>query len=703
MSFLSLKGWYVDYTEGLPALRLSIIDEGYITQPTDTPANAVYKSRILNAEEFSFSMLGTFWPLDGEGAPIGAASYAPLQIDNYDGTFDALVGANLRDMRVKVYLVPASMLGGATTVASSRPVFTAVIDDIKSSSTDVVTITLRGVLATFDRTLPVRRFPPFANSAVAGTSLPILLGACRSVTPPSVDGPNRIYQLSDGQVTNVVAVRDKGAPLDPSATPPQFTPARNSTCLQLQTDPEGKLTVDASSVGTQAPTPGVPDILGGKGLLTDWPNASNPPTGWTYGNPAYGTFARLDHNQSPQDYVAAITTSKAYSPSSGSYGQYMSYPANLQPGKTYRISFMLYRTLAQYGAKVGLMVRTDLTQYSPGAISDNLLPLQQPLFQAQAYTYVYTCPPGAARPIYMIAVGDPSYSAAAVYWYGLQIQEMGQYVEQPLLGAGLSTMFRELLVVRDGQDPSVYADSDLQAIDGSSNYQIGRYYSEPPNILSALRELCDTYCATVFEDSDGVIRVARLADPAYGIPIADFGPANILPTVDVSEVSAEYLTTRIGARRNWSPSTDSDFVSDTVTLPIAKREAMKRTSQFERTATVVPAGHYSAALNAPVFHSLHDDPDQAQGEINRVVSLFAPATLYGRDPFSGKRRVVTIEATFDDPTSIGLTTKCALQDLLIGKIVSVTYPKRGLSNALGYVLGTAPYPFAGKIKLWVFV
>lgn len=702
MAYSLFQGWYVDNTEGIATIYFSIVEEGLLTRSTDTPASKAFQPRILNPETFSIRKTANWWPFRGGGA---LSAYGNLQIWNGDGAFDFLISADLRDAIVVFKLPPAGMLAGATTVADSDVLATCVLDKATSSDEDIITLTFKDTIARLDKVLPMRRFPPFADAAVAGRAMPLWLGACRNVTPPWLDGENLIAQLGDAALTSITAVRDKGANLDLHADPPQYYATNSSTCIQLRDPPDGKITIDGSSVGEQTPIPGDDDILDGGGLLTDWPVSTDPPTGWSLGNPTYGTLTRLtEANTGAQDYVAAITTSRAYNPQSSSFGQYMvfddgSTAVQLEPGKTYRISFTLLRTTGPIIPGIGLMCRTDLTNSIDGSVSDHLQPLQAPNFGDEfTYSYLYKCPEGSSRSIYMIAVGNPSYTAIGVQWYGLRVEEIGQFQDLPLLGIPLKSYFSEIMA-RAGEPQSIFNASDLEYLDDTYGYSIGRYFDEPPNIIDALQEAADTYCATIFTDADGLIRTRQFVDPKLGTPVCDFTPVNVDRPIEVSECEVPFLTTRAGYRRNWSPYGDGDYVSDTDLVTIEQRQRYSQTSQYEVESTHTPAGHYAAVINAPPFDMLGDVGSEMQAEITRVNAPFSPQIYDDGTISNGKRRRVRFTASFNDPGTLGVTTTIAVRDFLLGDVVSFSYDTHGFDETPMIVDDIELFPFAGEIKI----
>jgi hypothetical protein len=699
-------GWYITNTEGIATLYLSIVDEGYVTQSTDSPSSKVHHPRILNAESFNIRKSISFWPWGRAGASFG---YGSLTLDNYDGMFNELLTADLRDATVIFHLPLAQAFGGASSLSSIDPIATAVLDRI-SGNDDTVTLTLKDPLSRYDRTLPCRFCPPFYDSNAANRMVPITLGACRNVEPLLIDQANRIYLLSDSPITNIAAMRDKGAPLSPSSDPPQYTPAMDYCGVQLDTLPEGKLTCDISSEGAQVVIPGDVDVLNGEGILDVWTTATDPPDNWQYitGTTNAHVVRFGTANSWSQDYVARLESAVTYN-TSGANGRGIQYDtAVLKAGRTYRISFVLERWSGSQSASptgTGFLLRSDISGpiYGAGAISGRY-PLTAPTFGAQPYTFTYTVPSGADRTVYALAIGDPSYAPVSIGFSQLKIEELGEYVEAPVTGISLADFATEIFVNRDGQDSTVFSSSDLAAIDTAAGYLFGVHYESPPNILSdCLAPPLDSFCAGYYSDSDGVIRFARLSDPKDGSAIVDFDESNILSMSSVDPDNAKELTTIMGARRNWAVFGDSDFVTDDVQLSLDTRERYKRLSQYQQTSSIVPAGHYSHARNAPVFDSLLDEPDDAQAEIDRVVSLYSPRVYDDGTVTTGKRQFVRFEVLFDEQTAIGSALQCDVRDLLPGTIVSVTY--QGSNDSPRYegtkmlVASVELFPYAKKIAI----
>ena len=703
------SGWYEENTESIATIRLSVTDEGIVTLSTDTPSSKVFESRIQNAESFSIRRQPIVWP-HGDTS-VQMAAFGQLQIDNVDGLYSFLVGADLRDAPIEIKLAPAMAFGTATLIADS-PVMATGIFENATSNEDTITISIKDSLSSLDRPLPVRYNPPFVDAGAANRMVPISLGAVRNVAPLLVDGPNRIYQIGDGPLTNVAAARDGGAPLDPHATPPQYIPAISGSGIQLETDPVYKFTIDASSVGQQVIIPTPDDVLAGDGVFDTWTGSPSHPTNWTWTNHSGSLIMRVGSAQGyPIDNMAYLGSARPWYPFGGKFGDSLVTDSNvLTAGKAYRLTAHIFQTFTAIpslttGNKGGIRIRTALSDLAADDISGLLT---VPIFGRQAYVWEFRCDPTTDRPIYIIAcaadgpTGGTAVGLGGGIVYDLFLEELGEYVELPLTGIGLEQFFYEWLVNRAGLDEEAYEAYDLSALDVSTGYEFGYHVTEQPNILDGLRTVLDSYCATLFTDHLGTIRVNRLADPKDGISIADFDETNIIRPISIQADNAENLTTVIGAARNWDPLGDTDFVTDYDVVPAAVRTRFKQTSQYQRTSSKSPAGQYSAAIGAPVFNSLIDDPDDAQTEIDRVVGIWSPR-VYNDATFStGKRRIATFTARYDDVTRVGATDFCDVRDLTYGAVVTLNYAQSGFDNTAATVIGWELFPFMNQITLTVF-
>lgn len=720
------SGWYEITSEGQITLYFSAVDEGMTTGPGDTPANVQYKPRVLNPEGFSIRRAPQVWVWGSTS--IQGAAFGSLELDNYDGAYNELLRIDCRDSVVTIKILPAASLLTGTAIASALTVCTAIIDNVSSDNEDHITITLKDTIARLDRSLPVRYNPPFVDSGAANNMIPLTFGACRNVAPLLIDSPNRIYQLHDENIPNVTLVADKAAPLDPHASPPQYVPALSGSGVQLQTLPEGKLTVDCSSYGTQSVIPGADDVLAGSGLfLGAWTGTPAVPPGWTWTNGAGSTITEVvgsSGNIFGTGKNAAFLETATVWHGGTTYGDYLEYASVLRGGYSYRLNFSLFGIVAAPSLDLvmvgGIIVATALSSNPKDYPSGYGTPIRtvangSGVPSPQNFSLEFTVPAGATRNLYFIITTSTGAAGGANgttkgYLYNITLEELGQYQTLPLSGIPMHNYFTEILVQRAGELAAIFNSSEAEALtlrDDGSVIPFGIHFDQPPNILDALREPLDSFGATMFTDNLGVLRIRRFIDPTdpAGSVLCDFDPTNMeRPVQNVSD-DAKGVTTLIGARRNQSVFGDADFVTDHAIVPQDVKTRFKRTSQFQRTSSASPAGQYSFAIGAPIFDSLFDEPDDAQDEIERMVGIFSP-NIYADGTFvTGKRRQITFIARYDDPTKVGATVQCNVNAILFGEIIRFTYPNAdgtaNFVNQLGEVIAWDHFAFARKIAVTV--
>jgi hypothetical protein len=709
-----VEGWYSEGANSDPLYLCPRNSPGFTSRPDDTPVLVTFEPRIANADAMSVSTRSSVWPW---GNGNSGSSYGELEVDNADGRYDNLAGTDLRD---QVARIVTATPGGSFDAANA--VFTAVVDDVKCIGESRLRISFKDIQSTLERPLQRRIFPPWADPGVAFRPLPITLGACRNVAPMLEDQVERRYRLHDAPITNITAVRDKGTLLDKNSSPPQYVPTDDLQGFLLQTNPVGLLTADVSSEGAQVAIPGVTDVLDGAGSFANWPVGATAPTGWIYSGGSTNELTRTNIVQGAN--VAALSTRINFGNGDSAFLRYGT--AILEGGKTYRIQFKLVRT---YGAPpsvspglgYGLMVMSATSATKPdgnpsAAISPYRQPLVAPQFGSQgiAYTFTYTVPPGPMRYLYFVVTTADAYGTSlgtgvgsGAYFYDIKVQRLGE-IEQalPLQGITLERYWSEIFR-RAGVPQSAWSREDCAAIDLAAKYKFGVHIRDPITVLQALRLPLDTFGAAMFTDAQGRFRVRRLTDPTPQLPstppgpsielAASFGAGDIQRGLTPRNDLAPGLTTSIGARRNWQPFNDSDFVTDLVLVPAATRTQFKAKYQFVRNAPAALASAYGFASSAPELESLLDDPADAQKEILRMT---APYTI---DANSGTPlgKLATTLPRFIEFTVYYDTV--APPALLFGDVINVTYPRHRLAGGQPLVVvGTTinPYTKTMQIVAW---
>lgn len=691
-------GWW-QQAPGLATFYCAMATEGFLSATTDTPANQSYGPYVLNAAGVSIKTMPQAW-FNRSGGGTAQASVTSLRLNNADGTFNELLGADVRDSAVVLQTLDAPARG-AGTLAAARTWFTGLLDTPTQPDRTTINVGLRGTLARFDKPCPMRIVAPFYDESSAGKVWPIGLGAQRNVQPLLLDAPTRLYALGDAPMSNVSVVSDMAAPLDPYAAPPQYVPALNNAGIALETNPVGRLAVDCSSVGAQYTIPGVADVLNGDGDFEVWSGSPLRPANFAA---TLGVGGNLSRQGAPGNYFATLFTATAWDPSTGKTASYMntSYgtPA-LLAGRSYRITVRLIQSYADSpayagGIAGGLMLRSDLTSRADGAISPNGIPLSRANAYDQNYTFTYTVPNGSNRQLYLITAPSQgsdfklSKGSASATFDDLAVELLGQYVQAPLDGITLHDAFTEILVNRCEEDPSVFSASDCDAIDAAAGYTIGLRWEDQPNVLAMLTKAVDQFGGVIYEDQDGVIRVGRLTNNEDGAVVAAFSMANVdIDSFSAQPDKAQGLTTNFGARRNCTPFGASDFVTDTVTVSPGIRAQYQGISQFNLSATAPLAQEYSAARGAGRLHTWIDDKGQALTEGNRVNSLFAE-----------KHLLRTFVAYFDG-AALGVGPSIDPRLIRYNHKITLTIPEFGWVDERMTIVGWEPFPTGGKIILTV--
>ena len=185
-------------------------DRGWIEEPGDTGAQSVYPPRMLEppvVERFI-----PVYPSDGRRAQIDAGE---LRFTNVDGALDSIAGEwAVAGRRVKLIRAPHRRPRHA-----ARSTWVEVAS-LRASEAFEGTDTLRMPLRSAAADLQV-----VANNLYAGTggtegsteaegiAKPRVFGFVRNMQPALVDAANQIYQIHDGGVHEIVAVRDLGSAL----------------------------------------------------------------------------------------------------------------------------------------------------------------------------------------------------------------------------------------------------------------------------------------------------------------------------------------------------------------------------------------------------------------------------------------------------------------------------------------------------------
>lgn len=253
-------GWYAPVT-ATQGVRMA--DTDFLTAPDYQPPNLRYRDVLQAGAQTQALRELSFWPW-GNQVNSGAMT---IQAVN-DGSLTPMLTGSPRDMSVTV---ERDIAGTRTSL------YTAVVDAITADSDGLCTITCRDPLALLQVPLQRWMIRPDRDPASANTPRPVLLGACRNVPIKSIDAINYKFACADSPMMGIGFCRVAGYPLDPAAG--DFTLDDDKIGIALAAEPDGVVTLDASSVGGQQLPSVADDILGGKGAPFTGNDGSSP-TGW---------------------------------------------------------------------------------------------------------------------------------------------------------------------------------------------------------------------------------------------------------------------------------------------------------------------------------------------------------------------------------------------------------------------------------------
>lgn len=699
----SLRSGWSQQSAGLATIYLSLASDAFMSSPGDSPANTPFAPCVLNAQQFSINSSVRPWALRSDSR-ANPASITTLNLDNSKGLFNDLRNADLKGSKI-VLQVPIGMSRGVGSLATSKTVMTGILEDVRGAT--IVSVTIRDMLTNFDRTMRSRRIPPFYDATTAGQNMPYGIGAQRNIKPLILDEPSRTYLLGDAIYTNVVNVADMAAPLDPNATPPQYTPAVNHSGIATQTDPVGRLSADASTVGPQSDLPGAEDVLDGTGMFAGWSNAfvydTVPPPDCEFSAvEANGALCKMMVSPST---VLRIRSNVTWWPQTGNYGEWLKIRTDepLLGGRAYRLSFYLYGAYsAVTGGSVvsgGLMFRTALDNDPASAIvgGNNARSVVTMAASNTGVQYVvdFRVPYGASRDLYMIATaatsgngGTTSQGMTFVDVRAVRCELLGQFTTLPLADATVTAALTDILVDREGEDASVFDAGDAAAITEPLRLR----YETPPNVLDAIVDIADVSGSVPYTDELGDIRLAKIRFPKDNDEVvADFSATNAdTKNLVLQPLAAPGLTTQFGCRPNCEKFGDSDFVSDAAVATPALKKAYTSDCQIEFSTSSQVAQEYIANVNAARRTINVDDPAVARAIAEDVVGDFK---------IKGQYCQFVAYFEWSDAPCLGLTTKVWPQKLYPGMVIAMHDPMNGLINQKMTVVDRQLYPCAGKFMI----
>jgi hypothetical protein len=236
--------------------------KGYITEPTDSPANAYYEPRVINPASINRNIFS-----DGKTSGASRVGYGSIELSNIDGGLDYLRSYSFdgRSLIIKVGDENSSF-------SSYTTILNGTMEQVEFTFSKAI-ILIRDKLSILDNPLQTTLY--LGNNSlpngvegvsdIAKKPKPLLYGKVFNIQPIMVNSSLLIYQINDGAIAAVGAVYDRGVALTFHADEPNVADleahsppsGKYTTCLALGhirigNSPSGALTCDATQGATLA-------------------------------------------------------------------------------------------------------------------------------------------------------------------------------------------------------------------------------------------------------------------------------------------------------------------------------------------------------------------------------------------------------------------------------------------------------------------
>jgi hypothetical protein len=243
----------------LQTLRFS--DDGFMTLPSDTPANAYYEPRLSASPHFARSLFNT------AQASFGASQSAPgnIVLENSDGGIDYLLTDYAFDGRP--FTIRVGVIG--TPFSTWTVTASGTLSDVSVSDTTTIGLVVNDRLQKLTLTQPR---PTYGGTNVlpngidgtandlAGQYKPRVYGSPLNIAPKCVNTSLLIYQASDQANCSITAVYDNGVALTQDADYPDLATLQSTQpasghyrrfqgYFRLGVAPISQVTCDATTTG----------------------------------------------------------------------------------------------------------------------------------------------------------------------------------------------------------------------------------------------------------------------------------------------------------------------------------------------------------------------------------------------------------------------------------------------------------------------
>lgn len=191
-------------------------NQGYVTKPTDTPANTRYSPYVVGGIKFT-EMLS----LDG----TAGLSFGDIELDNMSGDRDDWLNDVWTNRSIKVFIGDVRWLR-----TDFRLVFDGMVAGVDTKSRTRINLKVGDKLQRLNS--PVTENKLGGTTSNADKLIPLCFGECHNIEPLLVDASVNEYQVHDGPIESIIEVRDNGVPV-------AFTPTLSTGKFRLAAQPSG--------------------------------------------------------------------------------------------------------------------------------------------------------------------------------------------------------------------------------------------------------------------------------------------------------------------------------------------------------------------------------------------------------------------------------------------------------------------------------
>jgi hypothetical protein len=184
---------------------------GFVSTPSDTPANAVWRPGVNVAYHFTRELFG------GSDAGASRVGAGEIELTNDDGRLDLY---DYQDWGLDGQAVQVLAGEAGQGLSQFVPVFKGVVESVEFSW-KAMTLNIRDRQKELDQPLPIPKYAGTDSGATGvegkddlkGKVKPLALGSCANVTPVFVNSSSVIYQVSYRAVQGIPAVYSNGSAL----------------------------------------------------------------------------------------------------------------------------------------------------------------------------------------------------------------------------------------------------------------------------------------------------------------------------------------------------------------------------------------------------------------------------------------------------------------------------------------------------------